>query len=64
MLPARPHCVHVGPVCHLDNELDIAIVVVVRASRHLHTMYCQQQISPCPSRSASNNHSGKAGPLL
>ena len=48
MVPARPHCVHVGPVCHLDNELDIAIVVVVGASRHLHTMYCQQTDLPMP----------------
>lgn len=33
--PSRPDGVHIGPVCHLYDKLDIAIVVVVGAPRHL-----------------------------
>ncbi len=36
--PARPDSVHIGAVRHLDNELDIAIIVVVRAARNLHKL--------------------------
>lgn len=36
--PTGPDSVHIGTVCHLDNELDIAIVVVVGTARDLHKL--------------------------
>lgn len=37
-LPARPDAIDIGPIRHLDDELDISIVVVVGTAGNLHKL--------------------------